>query len=145
MIAFLLSLAFSPVASQFSLTLLDPTTYPLAKCLDGSQPGFYFEPGYGSGANNWIVHTQGGGWCVSDGDCAGRAKSPLGSSSSWGRDGCPNSASPVCYADGGDSGMISNSSQTNPLIYNWNKVFISQYTIYKRGRMGCPLLTSRGC
>ena len=114
----------------FSLTLLDAAKYPMARCLDGSQPGFYFQPGYGSGANSWLVHTQGGGWCVNDNDCLGRSKSALGSSSSWGKGGCPNPSSPVCYADGGDSGMLSNSSDVNPLLYNWNKVFIGECLAY---------------
>lgn len=120
--------AFLPVAfcaSPFTLYLLDANTYPLAKCLDGSQPGYYHSAGWGSGSDSWVIHTQGGGWCNSDSDCAGRAKSPLGSSTSWGKSGCDAStrtSSPVCYADGGDSGMISNSSATNPLLYNWNKV-----------------------
>ena len=31
----------------------------------------------------------------------------------------------MCYADGGAAGMISNSSAANPLLYNWNHVFIN--------------------
>ncbi len=139
----------------FQLHLLDATKYPMAQCLDGSQGGFYFSKGSGSGANTWVVsmahphpptlqrvvlcaharplatnpalkiHTQGGGWCVSPSDCVGRAGTPLGSSKAWGADGCPNSASPVCYADGGAAGMLSNNSATNPDLYNVNKVFVA--------------------
>ena len=103
-------LAVSLVAAsrgQWALHLLDATEYPLAQCLDGSQGGFYFSPGSGSGASSWVIHTQGGGWCVSDADCAGRAKSALGSSSGWAPSGCDattDKTAPVCYADGGESG-----------------------------------------
>lgn len=119
----------SATAIPFTLRTLDEATYPMAKCLDGSAPGFYFAPGIGSGADNWLIHTQGGGWCVSDVDCANRAKSPLGSSSAWAPSGCDGSATdkaaPVCYADGGVNGMLSDSNATNPLLFNWNKVFIN--------------------
>ena len=35
-----------------------------ARCLDGSPAGFYFRKGWGSGANKFIYHFSGGGWCV---------------------------------------------------------------------------------
>lgn len=38
---------------------------------------------YPLGANNWIVHMEGGGWCTSESDCLARAGSTLGSSSQW--------------------------------------------------------------
>ena len=120
--------ASASAASPWTLFLLDQTKYPMARCLDGSAPGYYFSPGFGNGTSSWIIHTQGGGWCTSDGDCAGRAKSPLGSSAGWASTGCDASTdklAPVCYADGGFSGMISNSSSVNPQLYNWNKVFIN--------------------
>lgn len=122
------ALAAARAASPFTLHLLDSPTYPLARCLDGSPPGFYFAPGSGSGSRNWVIHTQGGGWCGSDADCASRASSALGSSRGWAATGCDAStasSAPVCYADGGFNGMISNSSDVNPQLYNWNKVFVA--------------------
>jgi len=121
----LLSMIPSMVMSQFTLSLIDLTKYPQAQCLDGSPGGFYFSPGSGSGANNWLIHTQGGGWCVNDNDCLGRSKTALGSSTFWSSTGCPNSNSPVCYADGGAAGMLNSDAQANPNLYNWNKVFIN--------------------
>jgi hypothetical protein len=115
-------------ASPFTLYLLDQGKYPNARCLDGTQPGYYFAPGFGNGSTSWLIHTQGGGWCTSDADCAGRARSALGSSATWGASGCDaatGKTSPVCYADGGFNGMLSNSSAINPQLYNWNKVFIN--------------------
>ena len=51
----------APPKPTFTLTLIDTAAFPLARCLDGSAPGFYFSPGSGSGATSWLVHTQGGG------------------------------------------------------------------------------------
>ena len=62
---------------------------------------------------------------MSNADCASRAQSALGSSSSWASSGCPNSAAPVCYADGGASGMLSNDPTQNPHLANWTKVFVN--------------------
>jgi hypothetical protein len=45
---------------EYENYLLDAAAYPRARCLDGSQPGFYIEPGTGASAANWIIHTQGG-------------------------------------------------------------------------------------
>ncbi len=128
-LALLGSRAAAQAAPLWELHLLSPAAAPAAKCLDGSQPGFYFARGSGAGASQWIIHTQGGGWCTSDAECASRAGSPLGSSASWGAGGnCSGAAgqtSPVCYADGGANGMLSGSAAENPVTYNWNRVFIN--------------------
>lgn len=66
---------------------------------------------------------------MSDADCLGRSKTPLGSSSSWGPGGnCSGAAgasSPVCFADGGANGMLANTADANPAMYAWTKVFIN--------------------
>jgi hypothetical protein len=49
----------APPAQVFTLHLLDAAAFPMAQCLDGSVGGFYFQPGSGSGATQWMVHTQG--------------------------------------------------------------------------------------
>jgi len=124
----LLAALIVPALGQgvWTLNLLDAATYQHAKCLDGSMGGFYISPGVASTAQNWVIHTQGGGWCTSDDDCANRARSALGSSSGWasGTVSCPNAGAPVCYADGGSSGMISNSSSANPNLANCACVFL---------------------
>jgi len=43
---------------SFTLHLLDAAAFPMAQCLDGSMGGFYMQPGSGSGATKWVVHTQ---------------------------------------------------------------------------------------
>ena len=35
-----------------------------ASCLDGTPPAFYFEPGVGDDAKNWVIFLNGGGWSV---------------------------------------------------------------------------------
>eukprot|EP01116_Phalansterium_solitarium_P002518 TRINITY_DN12574_c0_g1_i1.p1 TRINITY_DN12574_c0_g1~~TRINITY_DN12574_c0_g1_i1.p1 ORF type:complete len:428 (-),score=116.14 TRINITY_DN12574_c0_g1_i1:145-1350(-) len=120
-----LLVVISATTGQFTLQLLDLEQYPMATCLDGSPGGFYFAPGSGSGSSSWMVHFQGGGWCINDNDCLGRSKTALGSSRGWGTGGCPNASSPVCYADGGAGGMLSSNPAVNPDLYNWNKVFIN--------------------
>lgn len=111
------------VHAQWTLNLLSSTDYPLARCLDGSMGGYYISPG--SLNTSFLIHTQGGGWCVSDDDCANRAKTPLGSSSAWGAGGCPDANSPVCYADGGANGMLSDDPTSNPNLYAFTKVFVN--------------------
>eukprot|EP01065_Artemidia_motanka_P021125 TRINITY_DN2520_c0_g1_i1.p2 TRINITY_DN2520_c0_g1~~TRINITY_DN2520_c0_g1_i1.p2 ORF type:complete len:413 (+),score=152.86 TRINITY_DN2520_c0_g1_i1:59-1240(+) len=83
-----------------------------AKCLDGSPGAFYFRKGSGSGANKWYVHHQGGGWCESLDDCLSRSKGTLGSSTTY-----PQTTVQA-------SGYFSTSPSVNPLMYNWNSVFI---------------------
>lgn len=119
-----LSAAGAVSAQNFSLTLLDLTRHPLAQCLDGSPGGFYFRPGFGSGASSYVVHTQGGGWCINEEDCRGRSATPLGSSKTWAAEGCPNAGAPVCTADGGAAGMLSSDPAINPDLYNANHIYI---------------------
>ncbi|CAN6884364.1 unnamed protein product, partial [Brassica oleracea] len=40
------------------LTLVQAAAARGAVCLDGSVPGYHLYRGYGSGANNWIIHLQ---------------------------------------------------------------------------------------
>lgn len=54
-----------------------------ARCLDGSPPAYYVNPGVGENATKFILFWEGGGWCQSEQDCAERATTPLGSSESY--------------------------------------------------------------
>ena len=51
-----------------------------ARCLDGSTPGLYLRKG---DPTRFKFHFQGGGWCNSPAECAGRAESILGSNATW--------------------------------------------------------------
>ena len=80
-------------------------------CLDGSTPGYYIGKGSGSGANKWILHQEGGGWCYSTEDCLERSKTALGSSSYWKN-----------TIDIG--GIFSDLETVNGEFYNWNVVYM---------------------
>lgn len=62
-----------------------------AVCLDGSPAGFYYfraPPGtrrFPATNQSWMLFFEGGGWCVSEEDCAVRALGHAGSSSGWSR------------------------------------------------------------
>ncbi|XP_020263715.1 pectin acetylesterase 7-like [Asparagus officinalis] len=79
-----------------------------AVCLDGSPPVYHFSPGFGSGANNWLVHMEGGGWCSTPEECIDRRSNFRGSSR--------------LMKDLSFSGILANKPKTNPDFYNWNKV-----------------------
>ena len=84
MIAFL-SLVLSCAA--FPLTTSSPAALrllksPSARCLDGTQAGYYIRAGSAS-STSWVFSLEGGGECVSKDDCLNRANSTLGSSKSW--------------------------------------------------------------
>ena len=59
--AVMLSSLLAAARAQWSLELLSSSAYPLAVCLDGTMGGYYFSPGVGADASNFVVHTQGGG------------------------------------------------------------------------------------
>jgi hypothetical protein len=90
--------------------LTDAATKTDAKCLDGTPAIYYHAKGFGSGANKWFVHQQGGGWCYSLEDCLGRSKGSLGSTAKDPKTRTLN------------GGYMSWDNVSNPLMWNWNKV-----------------------
>ncbi|KAJ8623899.1 hypothetical protein MRB53_032429 [Persea americana] len=50
-----------------------------AVCLDGSLPAYHLHRGFGSGAFNWLLQFEGGGWCNDINSCLERAKTRRGS------------------------------------------------------------------
>lgn len=89
------------------------SSYPNAKCLDGSTAGYYFAPGHGSGDNKFYIDHQGGGWCETMERCLQRSTTTHGSSLDW-----PE------RAEWRKSHLFSTSPADNPLAYNWNKVYV---------------------
>lgn len=83
-----------------------------AKCLDGTPAAYYYRKGVGDGANKWYIHHQGGGWCENLDDCLGRSHTGLGSSN-----GYPN-------ATGLNGGYFDPHPVVNPMMYNWNMVWM---------------------
>ncbi|GFP81553.1 protein notum homolog [Phtheirospermum japonicum] len=94
----------------FNVTLLHSAVSKGAVCLDGSPPGYVFDKGFGTGANNWLVYIEGGAWCNSTSDCMGRAKTMFGSSFARDR---------IYF-----SGALDQNKTFNPEFYNWNKVYV---------------------
>ena len=80
-------------------------------CLDGSPPGYYIARGSGSGANKWIIHQGGGGWCYSDQDCLERSKTWFGSSVPW------NKSVEI-------GGIFSDDEKVNGQFFNWNVAYL---------------------
>ena len=75
---------------SLSLNKIDQSTSPKAKCIDGTAPAYYWRDGVGNGSQSAILFLEGGGWCypsdveqMNGANCAIRAKSGLGSSSSY--------------------------------------------------------------
>lgn len=57
-----------------------------AVCLDGSPAAYYIRAPMNKSASDvdsWVVFMEGGGWCGSDANCLSRAKTPLGSSTTY--------------------------------------------------------------
>ncbi|KAL2634139.1 hypothetical protein R1flu_005618 [Riccia fluitans] len=98
---------------MYGLNIVSGAQEKGAVCLDGSPPGYYFIPGFGSGLNKWIVYVEGGAWCSNDRDCAKRAKTYLGSTYYSESRGLPPT-----------SGILSDNPGVNPDFYNWNVVWL---------------------
>ncbi|KAK6159749.1 hypothetical protein DH2020_003130 [Rehmannia glutinosa] len=98
-------------ALMVGLTLVHGAAAKGAVCLDGSLPGYHFDHGFGSGANNWLVNLEGGGWCNNIRTCVYRKKTRRGSSNYFEKQ--------IPF-----TGILSNKPGENPDFYNWNRVKI---------------------
>ena len=56
------------IGGKVPLTLLSD---PAAKCMDGTQAGYYYEPSKGGdwAQTGWVIHLQGGGECTDEASC----------------------------------------------------------------------------
>lgn len=80
----LLKLASAAGGDEARLYLFSTSSFPHARCLDGSQSGLYLRPPVaGQPADNWLVVLDGGGLCSQEKDCVARSTTKLGSSSGW--------------------------------------------------------------
>ena len=102
------------IQNGFNLHLLNDS---YAVCLDGTPGGFYYSQGDPS---LYIIELEGGGWCVSPGDCANRAATAIGSSKGWPQTTIPG-------MDGGANGMFSRNCTSNPTFCN------ATFSLYYRG------------
>ena len=91
--------------------------YADAKCLDGSTALYYFRNGWGDGSTKFHFHQMGGGFCGSVASCYNRAQDcqqGLGSSKCW----------PSEYNLTTAGTYFSSSAVDNPLLWNWNHVYM---------------------
>ena len=69
--------------------------------------------GIGSGRSKWIVHLQGGAWCVNETDCLLRSQGFFGTSKNLSK-----------LTSFSQAGILSHIRRLNPDFYNWNMVFV---------------------
>lgn len=91
------------------LTLIQGADSKGAVCLDGTLPGYHIHRGSGSGANSWLVHLEGGGWCNTIRNCVYRKTTRRGSAKFM------EKQLPF-------TGILSNKAEENPDFFNWNRV-----------------------
>ena len=96
--------------------------YENTVCMDGSSPVYYYASGTGDGKNKFLFHFQGGGWCYNEEECYEAAvnNAPWPPSSTK---ALPEMMSyPREDVDG--MGYLNYQKEKNPLLYNWNIVFV---------------------
>ena len=90
-----------------------------AQCLDGSPGDYYFANGTES--NKYVIFFQGGGWCSGLYESNG-----VGEDSCWARhtkvDG--TTKHDASTQDMNKHAYLGDNKTTNPLFYNWNKVYL---------------------
>jgi hypothetical protein len=94
--------------------LLDNTTYPDARCNDGTPAGYIFRPGSGLGTRRWVVNFTHYSFCESNEACAGRDNTLLSTKAF--KSGV--SAGPAMTA------MLSPDPDDNPDFYDANTVLV---------------------
>ncbi|XP_057964569.1 pectin acetylesterase 8-like isoform X2 [Malania oleifera] len=94
-----------------SITYVQSAVAKGAVCLDGSPPAYHLDKGFGAGADNWLVHIEGGGWCNDVTDCLTRKSTRLGSSKEM--------LKSIAF-----TGILSKEKKFNPDFYNWNRIKI---------------------
>ncbi|CAL4972721.1 unnamed protein product [Urochloa decumbens] len=95
---------------RVDLTLVADAREKGAVCLDGTPAGYHLRRGSGSGAHNWLIYLEGGGWCNTVQSCSGRKTNRFGSSKFM---------RAVKF-----SGILSNDHLENPDFYDWNIVVV---------------------
>jgi len=105
----------------------------MARCLDGSEYVYYVRPGHGTGKSKWLIFLDGGDVCVSLDDCMEHARGKA-SSEHWKR-------TPVLdLAE--QHHTFSTSAAENPLMWNWNWIFLVNCDAgYYSGQSLRPLTT----
>ena len=120
MYSVLLSMAFiaSVAAKDFSLVNLPSSTPVGGKCLDGTSAGFYIREGVDPSL--FVIHLEGGGYCLTRADCTATALSNLGSSTSWTNEPDPNNLV--------KNKLLDEKCDTNPDFCNGSIVYVPYCT-----------------
>ncbi|XP_015968797.1 pectin acetylesterase 3 isoform X1 [Arachis duranensis] len=100
-----------PQPLMVPITVINGAAAKGAVCLDGTSPAYHFHPGSGSGANSWLIHLEGGGWCNTIRNCVFRKTTRRGSFKFM------EKTLPF-------TGILSNKPEENPDFFNWNRVKI---------------------
>lgn len=86
---------------------------PLARCMDGSLGGYYYQKSsHTASETNWILDLEGGGECTTSKRCIPISETSLGSSKHFSKS----------YSFSGHFYMDDDSS-SNPDFHNWNHVY----------------------
>jgi len=96
--------------TPFNKVLLTQAVANGAVCIDGTPSAYYLRTG--TEVNKWYIFHEGGGYCPALSDCYARSQTDLGSSKN--------------YANQADiqNDYFSQNANNNPLLYNWNVVYI---------------------
>jgi predicted RNase H-like HicB family nuclease len=130
----------NPNDEIWKLRKIDSSKFPRAKCLDGSQPAFYYRLGRGDGSNKFYIHHQSGGWCTDLNDCYNRSNMYMGSTEDKKHNPMRTNEDPKycidtftakdgkktvqpCFPDG-NRGLMSADHTNNAISHNWNTVYI---------------------
>jgi len=109
-------------SSPMELIMLEEDSYPYAKCLDGSQFGYYLRkaPETSPNSKKWVIFLQGGGLCVEPIDCLVRQEGDEGSSKPWPQHWSSDTdgAGDITYDD----------PKLNPNFYDYNHVYLRYCT-----------------
>jgi hypothetical protein len=93
---------------------IDPRIDRQAVCADGTVPAYWYRPGFGTGANTWLIWLGGGGSCDSPGYC-----------SVWvTKEGVPAFLTSTGFLPTPGKGITSSDSSTNPSLYNANTIYL---------------------
>jgi hypothetical protein len=108
------------------LRLVDRGRFPLARCLDGSAPAFYFRPATSAaGRDKWLIYHMGGDFCGYGEtwdewleDCRQRSMTKLGSSRWW------SEHRPTWQLETAGVDDFDADPTRSPLMHDWNWVYM---------------------
>lgn len=107
---------------MYVLNKISNIEYPLAKCYDGTPASYYLRKGVESGANRWIIHLQGGGFCGG-----------IPNDNNQKADSClikddyllSSSYNQITLSEASMPNILSNNEYMNPGFYSWNHVYVN--------------------